>query len=444
MSTFSTLMVVYGLVLLAFGYWVFRQRGVDDFLIAGRKNPGLVMGAGIVIGWVDALWFLFYATMGYIYGWALFAVFVPACVVGFAVLYCLVPHLKKISSQKNMYTMGDWFGHRYNKLVETTVGVAISVFAGGWLIALFISVGLLLHEMFGFGYQGAVISLSIITLALLLKGGYGALTRFDVLQFAILIALMVVIFGQIGWETTQNAIFYADGFTPLTVFDAVNFSLLAFCSTIAVPDVWQRMHASRDMKQARLGFVTASLFIVPLFFATGWFGVYARQIGLTVEDPNLVFPLVVESFGPTLVAFVLLTVIVATLSTLNVASYASASAVVHNTGRKVKEKNLLKGQTQRTLALLVIAATVVACLTQDILALGLAVLSLTVCIAPALVFGILTQRSVDNKLIAVVMWFSLAALAVLLAVGANTGMWSLLPVAISTLGTAIVFLRGKK
>lgn len=440
---FVGLIAAYLLVIGLFAYWIFRQRGIDDFLIAGRQNSGLVMGAGLVIGWVDVMFFTLYATMAYLYGWWTLWMLLGATATGFLVLGYLSPRLKEISTRHNMYTVADWFDVRFGAISGHAVAFISVLYAFGWYLALVISVGLLLHQVFSIPYIVVVIGTSVATLFMLLKGGYGALTRFDILQIALLSLLLVCAFLFIGPEVVTRAARYEIMPTVLSDYDRLNLIIMFFVSTLVVPDVWQRLHAVKNHVEARRGFLLSIPLSAVMFTAAAWFGFYAKEQALAVQDANLAFAAAVDALGPQVQAIMLVAMIAATLSTMNVSCYAGASSLACNIGPK-GAKEQIRRRMQLAFCGFVVLAAVIAALTQDVLTLALSVLTLTVAIAPAFVCGVLSQRVVSDRGVAAVMGLSILSLIILIATGQNSGLYSLIPITVSALGTLAVFLISRR
>ncbi|MES2728945.1 MAG: hypothetical protein V4621_02450 [Pseudomonadota bacterium] len=435
---FWGLIAAYLVIIGLFAYWVFRQRGIDDFLIAGRQNSGLVMGAGIVIGWVDVMFFTLYATMAYLYGWWTLLMLIGTTAAAFVILSYLSARLKALSTQHNMYTVADWFDMRFGSASGHVVALISSLYAFGWYLALVISAGLLLHQIFHISYAAVVVTTSVVTLVMLLKGGYGALTRFDILQIALLSLLLTVVFCIIGPAVTAQAAQYDFTSAALSNFDRVNLIIMFFASTLVVPDVWQRLHAVRDSGAARQGFLLAIPLTAIMFTAAAWFGFYAKENGLAETDANLAFASALEALGPQVQALMLVAMIAATLSTMNVSCYAGASAVACNMGPKTT-KEQMKRKMQLAFVGMIVLAAVIALVTQDVLTLALSTLTLTVAIAPAFVGGILSSRKVGDWAVASVMLLSVMSLVGLIAIGQNTGIYSLIPFMVSSVGTLALF-----
>ncbi|MBI1309401.1 MAG: hypothetical protein GC129_06110 [Proteobacteria bacterium] len=445
MST-AVVLGLYLFLLILVGWAVSRVRSVEDFLIAGRGNPGFVMAAGIIIGWVDATWFVFYSTMGYQLGWAC-AWLVVGNVAGFGLLALWAPKIRELSQKHNMHTLTDWFHHFFGMPSAILCGTIVTIMFISWVAVIFVSAGLFGEMLFGVPRVEGTLAVGLVALPLLLKGGYGSLTRFDVVQFLTVATLLVATFTFYLAPTTPHLTFGpAASFASTGWLGGLSLAIIGFSANFAAADVWQRMYAVRSARHIRQGMGLAILMYIPALASSVVIGTTALAAGFA-GNANEVFPYFYTSFlTPTGQLLVALMLLAAVASSINVTIFGAAMSLT----KDFSSRNLTPHQLQHRVRLFTLLIIAVSCatalITQNIMGLGLSLLSVCSCLVPALLANLAGLKPHRSAVFASLL-AGLAAFLMLLAGNAMTAENSSLPLGVSLatlIPSHLLTLRSKK
>lgn len=435
----TSVLIIYAALMAALGFILSRQIGTSDFLIAGRRNSGWVMAAGMLVGSMDALWFSFFSGMGYDLGWG-FAWMVAGVICGLSGLYVAGPRIKEVSTHHNMLTLSDWFRHVYglqagraSALVNTTLFV-------GWMSATFVASGLILSTVFKLDYELVILCCAAVVIPLLWRGGYTTLTRFDVLQMAI-IALGLSAIYAFGFRSEfPVAIPPLSTFADTGALAGISLCLTMFGATFAAGDLWQRLYATRDVQQTRKGLMLAAVFFAISLFATAILGMTAKEAGYQGGSSDVLAYIVSDMLTPAAQVVFLVILMAAVLSTLNVVTFALSTNLARDYVANQATDDALVRQVKKLTPLVILLAAGIALATQDIMTVGLAVMSSTACMTPLLVISSLTSIRLQPLTASLSVFLSLIAFLTLVITGNMTPDMAAIPFALN-LGL-IVLIEG--
>jgi Na+/proline symporter len=408
------LLIAYAVPMLLAGWYFSRHAGTQDFLIANRANPGLIMGAGIIIGWVDAGWFAFYGGLGYTLGWDSLSV-VLGNLLAFAVLGTYAGRIKIISSQHDMHGIGDWFRHYFGNDTARIIAVAITISFLAWLTATFVAAGLIMGQLFGLPYQAVIAGCGLITLPLLMKGGYGTLTKFDMLQMLVAAVALALVYALGFKDKSVLTLPRLNTFLGGGVFPFITMALTFFSATVCAGDVWQRVFAARSPQAARTGFMVAGAMSIPAFLAAALIGMAAKGAGYNGPDYDAFAYGFTTFFTPFAQGLLLLTMLAASLSTINVAVFGGAMSFAKDFSKTLPDDETLKTRLQYVMAGMVVLACAIALVNRDIMTIALTVLSACTCFVPLLLLslsGYTMRRSYSAKLAALLALLSYLGLII--------------------------------
>lgn len=429
-------LLVYAVIMVVAGLVLARNKNVQDFLIAGRANAGWVMAAGITAAWVDATWFVFYGSIGFTYGWGIL-IMVAGMACGFLTLGAYVDKIKALSTEHNMITFADWFRFRYGRPTGVLVGISVSCMFLIWLSCVLVGAGLIFSSIFDLHYEIVVLTIGLLTVPLILKGGYAGLTRFDVLQFMIIAVLLGYVF-LFGFRPDDNLALQP--FRTIATMDpvtALSLFLTCFAATFATGDVWQRVYAARNPNHVRAGCILAALFVSIGFCAAAALGMFAKSAGYSGVPEEAFVWLYKNLFNPGAQSVFFIILLAAVMSTLNVTVYGAASSFAKDYVKNI-EGLALKRRIQWITISVVGTAMIVALTYRDIMTLGLSILSVSTCILPLMFFS-LTDRIQLHP--ASAFWSTLLGFAVFLGLiftGTMTPEYSGLPVVVNLAAIGLV------
>eukprot|EP00923_Selenidium_pygospionis_P048133 GHVN01082931.1.p1 GENE.GHVN01082931.1~~GHVN01082931.1.p1 ORF type:complete len:467 (+),score=101.88 GHVN01082931.1:117-1403(+) len=244
------------------------------------------------------------------------------------------------NSPHDCLTFTDYALHRFGRPTQLLMIAAglFNTFIG--LTAHFTSIGLTLPLLSpSFPTYGGVIPVALLTTAYVFLGGLRASISTDKIQgvalFVLILTCGTVVATSVSItkeEWDEAAVWSEEGLTTLVVLCV---SILP--SGLLDSTSWQRIGAAKTNKDVRIGFLLASILIVPIFFLLGVIGLLALA-----DDPDS-FPQYAS-----VAFFVLLkklpvgwTVLVAILTVLAVSSSVDSSqnALASFVGRELTIRN---------------------------------------------------------------------------------------------------------
>ncbi|MBO02268.1 MAG: sodium:solute symporter family protein [Candidatus Neomarinimicrobiota bacterium] len=318
---------LYFLGLLGLGFSKTRASKRQDhqgYLLAGRKLsfPGFV--ASLVATWYGGV--LGIGENIYLYGlqtWIIFGI--PYYF--FALLFALF-FAGRINASKTI-SLPDHFYKRYGK--SAGVLSAIYIFILSSPAPYILSLGFLIQYFSGLPYEISLLTVSIISVSYLWKGGFTAVVRTDYLQFS----LMFLGFGlllfysylhsnkpEIAISSLPNEFFDPTGGASLQYILAWFFIALW---TFVDPGFYQRCSAADSKKTARKGILVSILFWMMFDGLTFLTGMYAKLL-ITDAKPALAYIQLAELVLPSMAMGLFIVAILSVImSTIDSYTFISAS-----------------------------------------------------------------------------------------------------------------------
>ncbi len=298
-----TIVILFGVLWVAFGYWLGRKNKThEDFALAGR-NVGFAFAAATAMAtWVTSNTTLVAPQLTYQFGlWGMIG-------YSFAALGLLLfaPMAKRIKTLlPNGYTSGDFVRLRYGQAAWWVFIIISVVYAFGWLISLGMAGGILLESLSGLDYHIGMTAILIICVGYTLFGGLRAVIATDFIQALIIIVGVSLIawwlVDNVGLQSIHSNLSQAhpqllDVLFPAAVmflFNNIFFGL----GEIFHSNVWWSRALSFKQGVAYKAYLTGGLMWLPIPIVTGFIALAAPQLGI--------FPPSADMIGPTVAAAVL-------------------------------------------------------------------------------------------------------------------------------------------
>ena len=368
-------LAAYLIGILIVGIWSQRKaKTQEDFLVAGRSvGPilysgtlaAVILGGGSTVGGVK---------LGYVYGisgmWLVFMYGLGMIVMGVV----LVPRILKLK----LFTITELLGRRYSPASRIAGGVVMAAYDLMIVVTGTIAVGAVMEVIVGIPRTPAILMSSGVTVIYSVFGGMWALTATDIVQFVIkTIGILMVLLPA--------AIYHAGGFSgmhahlPPEFFSLTNiggskilaFFTLYFFGILIGQDGWQRVFTGRSLKVARNGGVYVGLYCMVYAIAGATIGAAGHAFLPPLADPDLAFATIVNAVLPAgMRGLVLAASLAAIMSTCSACLLASSTVLIEDVYFPLRKSTSI-GSVNLTRAitlLLGIAATIAACLTDDVIA----------------------------------------------------------------------------
>lgn len=376
MVTLDLVVVAAYLVGILFvGIWSQRKaKTQEDFLVAGRSvGPilysgtlaAVILGGGSTVGGVK---------LGYVYGisgmWLVFMYGLGMIVMGVV----LVPRILALK----LFTITELLERRYSPASRIAGGVVMAAYDLMIVVTGTIAVGAVMEVIVGIPRTPAILMSSGVTVAYSVFGGMWALTATDIVQFIIkTIGILLILLPA--------SIYHAGGFAgmhahlPPAFFSLTNiggvkilsFFTLYFFGILIGQDCWQRVFTARNVNVARNGGVYVGLYCFAYAIAGALIGSAGHAFLPPLADPDLAFATIVNVVLPAgLRGLILAAALAAIMSTCSACLLASSTVLIEDVYFPLRKSKSIGSITMTRLVTLLLGvfATVVACLTVDVIA----------------------------------------------------------------------------
>ena len=193
MNQFTTIdwvvFLVYASIIVVTGLWVSRtkkgeQKTTSDYFLAGRSLPWWTIGAALLAANISAEHFIAMSGSGYAVGLAIAAYeWIAAIVLIFVAKYFL-----PVFFSKEIYTMPQFLGERYDKRVSTIMAVFwVLVYIFVNMTAVLYLGALAMERIIGVPMIYGIIGFSFFSAVYSLWGGMKAIAWTDVINVVVLI-----------------------------------------------------------------------------------------------------------------------------------------------------------------------------------------------------------------------------------------------------------------
>ena len=369
----STLLTLYLAALLFIARSSYRHQETDrGFLVANRSLSTWGVAASATVGVIDSTAILIMFGSVLLFGpggigiW--FGYFIAT-----VCLALLAPRFYDHVQTYDLHTLSEFFRFRLGPNTERIFLVVVTLFSIGLIIGIY-SINLVIFEHFlGLGVVSATIVSFLVTLSYVLLGGFRALVRTDILQFAIVLSLIAILIWFIPGTERVSAGTIPDWFSG--AFWAI--APVIFFQNMIKPAAWQPILGARSRATARSGMWLAVLcnflIIIPAVYVS-----FAFAATLPTAAPDQVLldaigPVLPELAGP--LVFILL--FAALMSSLDSIIFFVASNLVRYSYPYLALKYLTQiGLTRIAIAFVALTTSLLAILVPDFVTFGFAIVPL--------------------------------------------------------------------
>ena len=376
-----TFFLLYVLVVLIIGIISSRKESEEDFMIAERKVEGIQVAATMSAGFFDGAILSIYIAYIYLYGFSAIWIFVGIS-LGFLLVRKYAQRIKQKADKLKVYSMSEYFYRILGKRNGLMFSFFLVLQFFLLLVVNLIISGKVLSAIFPIPYFIAVIIGGLIVLTYLLLAGFKAVIRTDFFQMLIMIVMTlsvgVFLFGKSSIPQSEFNL------GTLGVGNMFGFLILAGLGIMVAPDLWQRIFATKDVKNLRRGLNYSAVVLLIL-------GVVISIIGLSTKQafPNIMpEDALVHGFSNLLpfglkeLGMVLLYAV--SLSSSDTVAFVVSSIITRdlkNYSKKYSDESMRK-LTRFFMIIFITVAIVVGIVYQNILALGFSLASLNLALFP--------------------------------------------------------------
>lgn len=423
----TTTFIAYLILMLAIGVIAYqRTKSSSDYFLGGRSlgpwPAALSAGASDMSGW------LLLGLPGYAYAAGIEAFWLAGGLLVGTWLNWLITakRLRTYSITTDALTLPEFLSRRFNdksKMIQVISAFFILLFFLFYTSSGLVAGGKLFETVFGLDYTTAVIIGTVCVVSYTLFGGFLAVSWTDLVQGLLMAAALMIVpitameggFGQLGSDLSainpQLLTLWNDSKgEPLTAIAII--SLVAWgLGYFGQPHILARFKASRsnrDLTTARRIAVIWTGLSMAGAMLVGLVGlIYVNNSGISVDDGEKIFMLLVNSlFHPVVAGILLAAILAAVMSTADSQLLVSSSALAEDFYKQVFKKDATSEEIVMVGRIAVIGISIVAlilAMTPDSSVLGLvsyAWAGFGAAFGPALVLSLYWERMNRNGALA--------------------------------------------
>jgi Na+/proline symporter len=162
----------------------------------------------------------------YLYGLGALWYFIGA-IFGYIVFYFFAKKIKRLSDEKQYYTLPDFFFDKKGKITGYLVSLVVLLSMFGWVIVNFTGGAKVITEYSALSFELSIILMGVVILTYLLIGGFKAVVKTDIIQsigISLLFILMIFLLFSFGGSLTLAEF----NLFSIPVGQIVNFFLAGF------------------------------------------------------------------------------------------------------------------------------------------------------------------------------------------------------------------------
>ena len=343
---------VYTLLIMGVGVYSVRygRASSTDFFLANRGIgawvAALSSSASAESGWVTL------GLVGMAFQTGIGALWIiPGTVLAFLFNWLVIANrLRHFARHQDAITIPDVLVARFSGknavIIRVLAMLIILSMLSAYVAAQFNAAGKMFNSLLDWPYQGGVVAGTAIVLIYTISGGFRAVAWTDVIQALFMLGavliLPLVLLVELGgvdafWQklnvleeaATLTHPMANKGGMALIGFLAVWLGIpLGYCGQ---PHVLVRFMATRDAAAVRRGAIISTAWVFLLFAGAVMLGVLTRAYYGTLDDPEMILPLVATELLPGVIAGVMIAAVLAAIcSTADSQLLVSASAISHD------------------------------------------------------------------------------------------------------------------
>ncbi len=338
-----------------------KSKNVEDYFFAGRQLPYWALSITFIASWWGAGSAISTADLAFEEGLGAFWYYgVPVLLSTF----CMIIGAKFIRGIGHL-TQGAMMRARYSPLVGKLLSVLILLFMTFTAASQMVGVGMFLGSYLKISYGTAILLGSLIVLVYSMIGGFRGVVLTDIIQFILLvisaIAVFVVAMEKSGGFKEVAKVASEMGKTDFMSFTAgvqkyFMYVITFGCSWAIQANVWQRISATKTVKDAQKMTILSFFAYIPLYFIVVFTGMAAITLFDTLPDGGIVPAIVIDYMHPILGTFVFIGISAAIMSTMDsVINTAAMTLVLDLLPQNIKESKKLFYSKAATLGVTLVA-----------------------------------------------------------------------------------------
>ena len=315
-------LVLYFAILLLVVLKEKKNSDVEDYFFAGRSLPFWALSITFIASWWGGGSALSTADLAFADGMGAFWYYGVPVLVATLLMGLGARAIRSVG----YLTQGAMMEARYSRPVARLLALMILFFMLFSAASQMVAVGDFFGTFLGMGYEGGVLAGTLIVLVYSMFGGFRGVVLTDIIQFVLLLLSALAVFvvamqecGGLGPIAEAAARSGRPEFMSLTA-GAPKYLMYVItfgCSWMIQANVWQRISATRDTRDARRMTVMSFFVYIPLYLIVVLTGMAGIVLFDTLPKGGVVTALVESSMSPLLAAVVFVGISAAIMSTMD-------------------------------------------------------------------------------------------------------------------------------
>jgi SSS family solute:Na+ symporter len=339
---FIIFLIGYFVLILAVSFLFSKKmRSLEDFFLASRSLPAFLVFLSLAASWLGATSTLVSLDEAFAKGISSFWVIgVPSVLTVLVFVVFLVRPIRRLP----IVTLPDLFEMRYGRTVRHVTSIFIVWYMVLLAASQMVAIGNFLKFLLGTSYFVGLLLGTAVVLIYSVAGGFFLVVITDGFQFFLLaVGIIGLLFFLLGGSAFSNVSAFADQLGKIGYFNfffefernfwiAISFTL----AWIISPIVWQRIHASRSERDARLGLFSSGIAFVFFFGCIVLIGILCLPLmnSMPREGPLLSYLLATKT-GAALGGVLFVGIIAAIMSTMDTAINTGAMSLTRDVFQKI-------------------------------------------------------------------------------------------------------------
>jgi solute:Na+ symporter, SSS family len=270
--------VLYMVLVLGIGFYFLRKnRDADDYYVGSRKMGSVHIGLSVVATDVGGGFSIGLGGLGFILGlagsWMLFTGLVGAWLSAVV----LIPKVHPLGKDMKLFTFPEIFRHFYNRRVAMAAGIISGIGYLGFTSSQILAGAKLASATFiDLDMNTALVIMGVIAVVYTVMGGIKAVIYTDTFQWIILMGGLVFIGIPIGYTAIGGMPAIRETLGPeFLSFSNVPWQTIVNWAVTIIPiwfvgmTLYQRIYATRTVKQAQKAWYIAGIFEWPFMAMMG-------------------------------------------------------------------------------------------------------------------------------------------------------------------------------
>lgn len=295
---------------------------MEDYFFAGRSLPFWALSITFIASWWGGGSALSTADLAFADGMGAFWYYGVPVLVATLLMGLGARAIRSVG----YLTQGAMMEARYSRPVARLLALMILFFMLFSAASQMVAVGDFFGTFLGMGYEGGVLAGTLIVLVYSMFGGFRGVVLTDIIQFLLLLLSALAVFvvamqecGGLGPIAEAAARSGRPEFMSLTAGAPkyLMYVITVGCSWMIQANVWQRISATRDTRDARRMTVMSFFIYIPLYLIVVLTGMAGIVLFDTLPKGGVVTALVESSMSPLLAAVVFVGISAAIMSTMD-------------------------------------------------------------------------------------------------------------------------------